>query len=203
MVECGIKKIAILCAHRKGVYSHFTWKKQNSHSFDVEIYDKKRDAFTYPGGMAVIAHPPCRLWGKLKQFVFEQPLHQEEEKELGRFCARAVIENGGILEQPFDSGLFYEMNLPVGGVVNDLGFTLELPQRMFGHYMIKNTWLFFSRIEYSELEPFLPAIHGKPLKSIQRLSHKQREATPYSLALWLIRQAQKVKGPLQLPLVAT
>lgn len=160
---------------------------------DIDIYDKKRDAATFPGGVAVIAHPPCRLWGKLSHFVEIQPLPQREEKELGRFCAKAVIENGGILEQPFDSELFYDMNLPSGGVANSLGFTLELPQRMFGHYMIKNTWLFFSRIYYFDLEPFLPAIHGKPLKSIQRLSHKQREATPYSLAEWLIRQAVKVK----------
>ncbi|GAH89053.1 unnamed protein product, partial [marine sediment metagenome] len=151
----GNKKIAILCAQRKSVYSHFTGLKQNSHSFDVEIYDKKRDARNFPGGMAVIAHPPCRLWGKLKHFVEIQPLLRIEEKEIGKFCAKAVIENGGILEQPFDSFLFEEMKLPPGGMENNLGFTLEIPQRMFGHYMIKNTWLFFSRIEYKELEPFL------------------------------------------------
>jgi len=193
MQERKKKRIAILCAQRKSIYNHFTRLQLNSHLIDIEIYDKKRDAKTFPGGMAVIAHPPCRLWGKLSQFTKIQPLLRIEEKELGRFCVRAVIENGGILEQPFDSELFHEMNLPIGGVVNSLGFTLEIPQRMFGHYMIKNTWFFFSKIEHSEIEPLFPAIHGKPLKSIQRLSHKQREATPYSLAKWLIRQAVKVK----------
>lgn len=153
--------------------------------------------------MPVIAHPPCRLWGKLKQFVEIQPLLRKEERELGRFCVRAVIKEGGILEQPFDSELFYDMKLPLGGAINSLGFTLEMPQRMFGHYMIKNTWFFFSKIEYEDLEPLLPALHGKPLKSIQRLSHKQRDATPYRLAKWLIKQVGKVKQPLELREITT
>jgi len=191
-----IKKIAILCAQRKSVYNHFTRLMINSHLIDIEIYDKKRDANSFTGGMAVIAHPPCRLWGKLLPFVKIEPLLRIKEKELGRFCVNAVIENGGILEQPFDSKLFYEMKLPHGGMANSLGFTLEIPQRMFGHYMIKNTWLFFSKIEHSEIEPIQPVIHGKPLKSIQRLSHRQRESTPYSLAEWLIKNVSKVKQPL-------
>ena len=186
-------RLAILCVQRKSIYSQFAQEERKSHLIDIQIYDEKRDARSFAGGMAVIAHPPCRLWGHLLHTVKIEPFDQVREKELGIFCARAVIDNGGILEQPFDSELFKEMGLPSGGMVNKLGFTLEIAQRMFGHSMIKNTWLFFSKINYTEIEPFKPAIHNLPLKPIYHLSHKQREATPVSLAKWLIRQAIKAR----------
>lgn len=196
MKKLKVKRVAILCVQKKSIYSQFSRLTYNSHLIDVDLYDKKRDSTTYAANYPVIAHPPCRLWGKLKHFVEIQPLLRIKEIELGIFCAKKVIENGGILEHPFDSKLFKVMGLPAGGMENELGYTLEIPQRMFGHEMIKNTWFFFSRINYNEIEPIVPAIHCKPLKSIQNLSHRQREATPAALAEWLIRQVSKVKQPL-------
>lgn len=32
----------------------------------VDAWDEARDARGWPGGCAVVAHPPCRLWGKLR-----------------------------------------------------------------------------------------------------------------------------------------
>lgn len=193
LAESKVKKIAVLCAQRKSIYNHFAGRMANSHVIDIEIYDVKRNAFTFPGGMAVIAHPPCRLWGNLSHTVRGQPIARDKEKELGRFCVRAVISNGGILEQPFESRLFEDMGLPPGGMANNFGYTIELPQRMFGHEMIKNTWLFFSKIDYEDIEPIMPAIHGKPLKQIYNLSHKQRNRTPALMAEWLIKNVSKVK----------
>ena len=48
-----MKTVAILCASRKTAYRDIP---------GVEIYDEDRDARTFPGGMPVIAHPPCRRW---------------------------------------------------------------------------------------------------------------------------------------------
>jgi hypothetical protein len=45
--------VAILYAARKTAYRDIA---------GVEIYDEDRDARTFPGGMPVIAHPPCRRW---------------------------------------------------------------------------------------------------------------------------------------------
>jgi hypothetical protein len=189
-------KIAVLCAQPKSIYSQFTQLTgENNQPIEVEIYDKKRDARNFPGGLAVVAHPPCRCWGRLKHMVKIDSAAKLAEKDLGRFCAQAVINNGGVLEHPFDSGLFADMGLPSGGLANDKGFTLEIPQRQFGHSMVKLTWLFFSRIRYEDIEPFKPALHGQPLKQIEHLSHKQREATPPRLAAWLLRQAAKATSP--------
>lgn len=185
-------KIAVLCAQHKSIYNQLSGRMVIEQMVNIEIYDKKRNAINYQGGMAVIAHPPCRLWGNLSHTVKLQPIQLSNEKDLGRFCAKAVIENGGILEQPFESDLFYDMGLPPGGMANHLGFTLEIPQRIFGHEMIKNTWLFFSKINYEDVEPIVPVIHCKPLKPIYNLSHKQRNKTPVLMAEWLIRNVSKV-----------
>jgi len=194
LAESQVKKIAILCVQRKSIYNQFAQVIINSHVIDINLYDEKRDALTFAGGMAVIAHPPCRLWGSLAHTVTESETMQYKEKELGKFCAKAVIDNGGILEQPFESGLFYDMGLPPGGMVNELGFTIEIPQRMFGHEMIKNTWLFFSKIDYKDVELFKPVIHKKKLKSIFHLSHKQRNRTPVLMAEWLIKNVIRANG---------
>lgn len=179
-------KIAVLCVQYGSVYTRLDWSSER-----LELFDKCRNAFSFTGDYPVIAHPPCRLWGKLKGLA--NPDDPFLEKELGRFCVRKVIENGGVLEHPFDSGLFKEMGLPLGGTENELGFTLEMPQRWFGHSMIKNTWLFFSRIELASLPELRPVIPGSPRKAIELLSKKQREATPVLLAEWLVRAAQLVK----------
>ncbi len=193
-----MNQIAVLCAQKKSVYSQLSGLYENdqlsSQSIEVVLYDKKRDARTFRGGCPVIAHPPCRLWSKLAHFSTVPAGDRGAEMDLGRFCAQAVIDNGGILEHPFSSRLFKDMGLPLGGERNELGFTLEIPQRMFGHSMIKNTWLFFSKIQYESLEAFLPVLHEKPLRSMENLSTKQREATPYLLAFWLVKQALKVSA---------
>ncbi len=211
------KKVAVLCAQKKGVYSqsagivgHLTAdlfesdrqldqvKNQSidrknqfscdiSQIVDVDLWDAKRDAFKFTGGAPVVAHPPCRLWAGLKGLA-KSP-DAETERELGRHCVRMVMECGGVLEHPADSGLFAEMGLPRGGYANEKGFTLELTQRIFGHAMMKPTWFFFSGINYNQVLPIVPVLHFSPLKQIHHLSSAQREATPPALAKWLLYHA--------------
>jgi hypothetical protein len=181
------KSIAVLCAQSKSVYSRLNGQilDSNSKPIRLEIFDVKRDAFTFSQSSQIIAHPPCRTWAKLKGFA--KPSDYEMERELARFCVRQVIANGGILEHPFDSRLFYEMGLPLGGCSNELGFTLELPQRWFGHAMIKNTWLFCSKLDITKFEPIMLHLTEKPVMKITSLSRKAREATPVQMAIWMIK----------------
>lgn len=55
-----------------------------------DVYDIDRDARTFPGGMPVVAHPPCRMWGKLRQFAKGRP----DEKDLARFAVAMVRQWG-------------------------------------------------------------------------------------------------------------
>ncbi len=43
-----------------------------------DVWDAERDARRWPGGVPVVAHPPCRAWGRLRAFA--KP--REDEKAL-------------------------------------------------------------------------------------------------------------------------
>ncbi|MBN2684387.1 MAG: hypothetical protein JXR40_03840 [Pontiellaceae bacterium] len=161
----------------------------NSQMVSVDLWDEERDAFIFLGGKPVVAHPPCRLWAKLKAMPNLTEEERQREKRLGRHCVRMVLENGGVLEHPAGSELFDDMGLPSGGYANKHGFTLEFPQRIFGHSMMKPTWFFFAGIAYEQVLPIRPALHFSPLKQIHHLSAAQREATPPALAKWLLYHA--------------
>jgi hypothetical protein len=118
-----------------------------------------------------------------------EPAARQKEKDLGRHCVKMVIENGGVLEHPAGSALFPDQGVPQGGYANEKGFTLEFPQRVFGHPMMKPTWFFFAGIPYDQILPVRPMLHFSPLKQIHHLSAAQREATPPALANWLLYHA--------------
>lgn len=52
--------VAVLFARRDSIYKLMPW---------ANVYDDQRDALTWPGGTPVIAHPPCREWGRLYAMV--------------------------------------------------------------------------------------------------------------------------------------
>ena len=84
--------VAVLFARADSIYKTMP---------ECDVYDIERDARTWPGGCPVVAHPPCRAWGKL--FYFAKP--RAGEKELGPFAANQVRRFGGVLEHPKDSKL--------------------------------------------------------------------------------------------------
>ena len=51
------RKVAALFVRRDSVYKKIP---------GVDCYDIDRDARTFPGGMPIVAHPPCRTWGKYR-----------------------------------------------------------------------------------------------------------------------------------------
>lgn len=60
---------------------------------DVDVYDIERDARTFQGGMPVVAHPPCRAWGRLRTFANPRP----DEMNLARPAVALVREFGRVL----------------------------------------------------------------------------------------------------------
>ena len=159
----------------------------------VDCWDVIRDARRWPGGSPVIAHPPCRAWGRLRGMA--KP--REDEKELARIAVRQVRENGGVLEHPQASTLWADQ-----GLWNDgQGFTLPVSQYWFGHRAMKATWLYIVGISPRAL-PAMPIVLGESSHVIATghrkgmpgwrpsVSKKEREATPPALAEWLVAVAR-------------
>lgn len=172
-------QITVLFARKDSLYKRW---------MGVEVYDEQRNALSFVGQGPVICHPPCREWGRLRQFSKAPP----GERELAIWAVSVVRSNGGVLEHPASSTLWDAMNMPKPGQGKDAwgGWTLEIAQCDFGHPAEKLTWLY---IVGTEKIPPLPPTR-KPthvVKSAKRehlpiCTHKWREQTPIYLTFWLI-----------------
>jgi hypothetical protein len=175
-------RVAVLCAATNSVYQSLE---------NVEVYDRRRDARTFAGGMPVIAHPPCRSWSA---FCAHQAKPEPGEKELGLWCVEQVREWGGILEQPAHSRLFDAASLPKPGwEARADSWSLEVWQAWWGYPQKKATWLYFSKI--SPLEVLYPLrLHpqGGDKRTWQVMSKNMRSRTILPFAEWLIATARRV-----------
>lgn len=150
--------------------------------FDLDVYDVLRDARTYSGDAPVIAHPPCRGWGRLRSFAKVSP----GELDLAHFAVAAVRRCGGVLEHPAHSLLWSAAGLPSPGARDSFGgFTFPILQSWFGHEAPKPTWLYFVGLSPGDL-PVLPFALGIPSGRVEFMSTAKREKTPIDLAAWLI-----------------
>lgn len=177
-----------------------------------DVYDIERDARTFPGGMPVVAHPPCRMWGKLRQFAKGRP----DEKDLARFAVAMIRQWGGVLEHPYSSTLWPDQGLPEPGRRDEYGgWTLVIDQDWFGHKAEKRTRLYIVGCDPRET-PSMPYRIEEPthvLASDKRagpgrnsprlrkgmpgwrpeISKAEREHTPPALAEWLVELARRCK----------
>ena len=78
--------ITVLFARRDSVYK----------TMGADVWDADRNALYWRGGNPVVAHPPCRAWGRLRKFAKPQP----GELDLARFAVAQVRRYGGVLEHP-------------------------------------------------------------------------------------------------------
>jgi len=111
----------------------------------------ERDAREYAGPHPVIAHPPCKRWGR---YWFGGPSAKVRRKlgdDDGCFAAAiaAVREYGGVLEHPEASHAWERFGLkkpPKGGpwvAAGDwMGWTCCVEQGHYGHRARKATWLY-------------------------------------------------------------
>jgi hypothetical protein len=164
-----------------------------------DVFDIDRDARTFAGGMPVVAHPPCRAWGRMRQFA--QP--RDDEKELARYAVANIRRFGGVLEHPAESTLWADQMLPRPGRAPDAfgGWTMTFDQFHFGHRAEKSTWLYIVGLHPDELPP-MPRRDGspthciRPTKSYPRLpsvTKAEREHTPPALAVWLVQLASRCR----------
>ena len=166
---------------------------------DVEVYDMERDARTYDGPWPVVAHPPCRGWGRLRQFANPRA----DERNLARLAVSLVREFGGVIEHPEESTLWGAQKLPEPGRGRDQygGWSLGIHQHDFGHRAEKATWLYIVGCAPDEIPdlplPLTKATHCiRPTKTYPRLpsvTKAEREHTPPDLARWLVDLASRCR----------
>lgn len=164
----------------------------------VDAWDEERDARKWQGGCPVVAHTPCREWGKLRQFSKAPP----HEKALGPWSVAQVRLHGGVIEHPAGSLLWAQCCLPLPGRAPDkFGcWTMEIRQCDFGHKAEKLTWLAICGCHPDDLPEMPPRGEPtgviKPQRGVPRDRRKivtkaEREATPPALAEWLVELARR------------
>lgn len=170
----------------------------------VDCWDIERDARNWTGGNPIVAHPPCRAWGKLSGFA--KP--REGEKELAIRSIEWIRQWGGVLEHPAASRLWRTMKLPKPGKIDEYGgYSICIDQFWFGHRAQKKTLLYICGCNERDL-PLIPlrfdAIthcvgvnkknkFGRRTGNKKEISIAERERTPIELAKWLIAVAEKCK----------
>lgn len=178
--------VAVLFARADSVYKTLP---------ETDVYDAERDARTWGGGAPLVAHPPCRAWGLLRQFAKPRP----DEKALAILAVSHVRQFGGVLEHPARSSLWNECGMPKPGEFADEfgGFSIEIEQFQFGHKAEKKTWLY---IVGSKSIPKMPKREGRPTHVVRPrkngtgakiITKSEREHTPPELAKWLVDLARR------------
>jgi hypothetical protein len=166
---------------------------------DCDVWDAERDARLWHGGCPVVAHPPCRAWGRLRHFAKPRP----DEKALALWAVEQVRKFGGVLEHPASSTLWPAAGLPAPNE-RDLwgGWTLPIHQHHFGHRAEKKTFLYIVGCDPASIPP-LPYRMDEPTHVVQttkrnggrpHITKAEREHTPPELALWLVELAASCSG---------
>lgn len=165
----------------------------------VICYDINRDARTFPGDTPVVAHPPCRSWGRLRHFSKAT----KEEHDLGTWAIAQVRQCGGVLEHPSGSSLFKETGCHQDGSLDQYGgYLISVNQSWWGFPAQKKTLLYIVGVPRSKLPPMPISFDAIQYRvggystyrasrlTTKELPHKLNAHTTISFAKWLVQVAK-------------
>lgn len=167
---------------------------------NLDLFDLRRNALSTVSNAPAIYHPPCRSWGRLRQFA-KTP---SGEHWLAVWSVLRIWRYGGVLEHPAGSKLWSFMNLARPGQRYDShgGFSVSLNQSWFGYPAKKNTWLYVVGCEISDL-PEMPLCFNAITKTVsgsknrnvlKELSHSERSRTTLQFNEYLISVLNTIKS---------
>jgi hypothetical protein len=187
--------VAVLFARKDSVYKTLP---------GCDVWDIDRDARNWPGGSPIVAHPPCRAWGRLAHMAKPRP----DEKDLARFAVAMIRQYGGVLEHPSASRLWQDQQLGMIGTPDAFGgWTLPVHQHWFGHLAEKSTLLYIVGVSPVEV-PAIPLALGEATHVVSTSGRRvdgtrsyrrpeipkaDREHTPIELAKWLVELARRCR----------
>lgn len=182
----------------------------------VDPWDAERDARQYKGPHAVVAHPPCKRWGRYWSGGPSAKVRRLKGDDEGCFAHAlwAVRTFGGVLEHPEASAAWSWFGLarPLrdGGWcrADEHGWTCCVEQGHYGHRARKATWLYAVGFAPPSLqwgkahdkEKLEPGFHSKEERGaatdeqrrIKRLAAVERLATPIEFRDLLLGMARSV-----------
>jgi len=188
---------------------------------DVEVWGVSRDARLYQGPHPVVCHSPCERWGRYWSGGPSARVRRSKGDDGGCFAAAlaSVRRWGGVLEHPEASSAWRAFDLltppRAGGWVaagDGIGWTCCVEQGHYGHRARKATWLYavgmrsLPSLKWGKAAGCIRMEDGyhsaeerrRATKTVicQRLSHRQRAATPIpfrDLLLSIARSAQRME----------
>lgn len=166
----GSAMVAILYCQLNGAYSRLS---------GVDLWHEARDARLYSGPAPVVAHPPCRGWGRYRHLAKVKL----GELDLAFHALDMVRRFGGVLEHPVGSTFFQAAGISRSELV-------RVNQSDWGHRALKPTFLYISGAV--SLPPFPPPRPG--VVPVERMWRGEREATPPLFASWLVQLASTCGG---------
>ncbi len=186
----------------------------------VDPWDEARDARLYAGPHPVVAHSPCQRWGRYWGGGPSAKIRRVKGDDDGCFAAAlaSVRRWGGVLEHPEASAAWRHFGLLApprsGGWVaagDGMGWTCCVEQGHYGHKARKATWLYASGMASLPSLAWGPSSASVRLDDgyhsaeerrraiktgiCQRLSKKQRAATPVPFRDLLLSIARTAKEP--------
>lgn len=154
-----------------------------------DVWDAERNALCFNEPVPIIAHPPCRLFSRLRSFSNAPAC----ERLMAISAVLHIRRFGGILEHPYPSTLWQLLNLPLGSERDSFGgFTLKVNQSWFGHVTVKPTLIYIVGIEPSLVPDWcfsgtLPShVIGRANGGKKEASKRLRSYTPIEFAKWLL-----------------
>lgn len=184
----------------------------------VDPWPAKRNALCFPGGMPVVAHPPCGPWSR--SVMHQTKLSLSQGPWLAPAAVCEVRRDGGLLEHPAESLLWEEswLRLPypepyrqrtLAGPDRDAwgGWKVELDQSGFGHPLgHKRSWVYMVGVD--PLAVTLPPCSPTPIAPYKSLridrgytylrgpmdlsGAEGRKRSPKAFAEWLVSLARTV-----------
>jgi hypothetical protein len=175
---------------------------------DVDAWGEERDARRYCGPHAVVAHPPCQLWGKFAAVNYARWGGEHNRPGNDGGCFASALANvrrcGGVLEHPAGSYAWAAHGLPppakLGWQSHGGEWVCEVWQSAYGHKARKRTWLFYVGPKPPELNWVRPSgthqigFHDQRGKAANKptISGKAASATPPAFANVLLAMARSV-----------
>ena len=205
-VDEDLRMIAALFVAKNGIYFNVP---------GVDPWDESRDARSYEGPYPVVAHPPC---ARYSTYATGGPSHagtRVAADDGGAFDAalHAVRTYGGVLEHPAGSKAWklhgFATPKRTGGWIpagDGIGWTCYVEQGHYGHRARKGTWLYAAHVALPDLQwgPSQAKILPRPgydlakerrRGAVERMSHRERLATPVGFRDMLIAMARTASVP--------